>query len=89
MSLPINPAFVVTTEELPGYRIAQTFGTAEGLGVTFYIGILPGGQKQPFIETLREALLELIASAARYLMPSSDEERMVLAYGTAVRVEKL
>jgi uncharacterized protein YbjQ (UPF0145 family) len=60
---------------------------------------LPGGQKQPFIETLREALLELIASAARqganaivalrYLMPSSDEERMVLAYGTAVRVEKL
>jgi len=99
MSLPLDPTMVATTDEIPGYRITRTLGVAEGFGVTIYTGIFPGGQKAILIDTMREAFLDMLSKAAqqganaivglRYTTPSSDRERIVLAYGTAVVVQKL
>jgi uncharacterized protein YbjQ (UPF0145 family) len=90
---------VATTDEIPGYRITRTLGVAEGFGVTIYTGIFPGGQKTILIDTMREAFLDMLTNAAkqganavvgmRYATPSSNGERIILAYGTAVVVQKL
>ena len=53
MPLPLEPTLVVTTDEIPGYRITRTLGVAEGFGVTIYTGIFPGGQKAILIDTMR------------------------------------
>jgi uncharacterized protein YbjQ (UPF0145 family) len=97
-SLPVDPALVVTTDEIPGYRITQAFGVAEGLGIAMYTGMFPGGQKNVLTETMREAFFDMLTKAAsqganaitgvRYATPSSANERIVLVYGTAVKVQK-
>jgi uncharacterized protein YbjQ (UPF0145 family) len=98
MALPIDPAMVATTDEIAGYKIVRSFGVAEGVGVSVYTGLFPGGQKGVLVDTMREAFLDMLTKAAaqganaivgqRYTMPSSDEERVILSYGTAVKVEK-
>lgn len=98
MSLPIDPKMVATTDALSGYRVVRSFGVAEGLGISIYTGILPGGQESVLVDTMREAFLDMLTKAAaqganaivgqRYSIPSSDRERIILAYGTAVVVEK-
>jgi uncharacterized protein YbjQ (UPF0145 family) len=99
MPLPIDPKMVATTGELPGYRVVRSLGVAEGLGLSIYTGFLPGGQQAILVDTMREAFLDMLTKAAaqganaivgmRYSAPSSDRERILLAYGTAVVVEKL
>ena len=99
MSLPIDPALVATTDELPGYRILQSFGLAEGFSVASYSGFTIKGQKDVLKDTLREAFVEMVACAAlrganavvglRYAHPPGQGERVVIAYGTSVKVEKI
>jgi uncharacterized protein YbjQ (UPF0145 family) len=89
---------VSTADEISGYRTVTSLGVAEGLAVAVYTGILPGGQKSVLLDTMREAFLDMLTGASthganaivglRYAMPSSDRERIVLAYGTAVKVVK-
>jgi len=98
MPLPIDPKMVATSDELAGYRIVRSFGVAEGLGLCIFTGILPGGQQSILVDTMREAFLDMLTKAAaqganaivgvRYSTPSSDRERIILVYGTAVKVEK-
>lgn len=97
-ALPIDPAMVSTSDQLPGYSIVRSLGVAEGFGVSVFTGVFSGGQKGILLETMQEAFLEMLTSAAahganaivglRYTLPSSDQERIVLAYGTAVKVTK-
>jgi uncharacterized protein YbjQ (UPF0145 family) len=97
-SLPVDPKLVVTTDEIPGYTITKAFGIAEGLGISIYTGMFPGGQKSVLTDTMREAYFDMLTKAAgqganaivgvRYATPSSDNERIVLVYGTAVAVQK-
>jgi uncharacterized protein YbjQ (UPF0145 family) len=99
MSTPIDCGLVATTDQIPGYEIVRSFGVAEGLGVCIFTGILPGGQQSILVDTMREAFLDMLTKAAaqganaivglRYTTPSSDRERIVLAYGTAVTVRKV
>jgi uncharacterized protein YbjQ (UPF0145 family) len=98
MSLPVDPAMVATTGEIAGYSIERTLGVAEGLGLSVYAGVLPGGQKSILVDTVREAFLDMLTKAAaqganaivglRYAMPGTANERIVLAYGTAVVVKR-
>ncbi len=63
-----------------------------------YTGMFPGGQKNVLTDTMREAYFDMLTKAAgqganaivgvRYATPSSDNERIVLVYGTAVAVQK-
>ncbi|SNT26862.1 Uncharacterized conserved protein YbjQ, UPF0145 family [Granulicella rosea] len=97
MQLPINPALVVTTDALPGYRIVRSLGTAEGVAVSVFTGMFAGGQSAIVFDSMRQAFLDMLGRAGaqganaivgmRYTMPSGDEERIVIAYGTAVVVE--
>lgn len=90
---------VSTTGEIAGYSIKRTLGVAEGLGLAIYAGVLPGGQKTVLVDTMREAFLDLLTKAAaqganaiaglRYATPASGNERIILAYGTAVIVERI
>ena len=99
MTFPIQSSFITTAEQLPGYRIVQTFGVSEGIAITQWTGFLPEGQRNALKGVIADAFLEMIATAAshganaiiglRYAMPSGDDERVVIAYGTAVKVEKL
>ncbi len=99
MSLQINPSMVSTVDTLPGYRIVRSLGTVEAVSVDMFTGITPGSQSSRIINLIREALLDLFQQAAqhganaivglRYTMPSAQSERIVLAYGTAVYVEKI
>ena len=89
---------VTTSDEISGYRIVSSLGVAEGIAVSVYTGIFPGGQKSVLFDVIREAFLDMLTSAAgqganaivglRYTLPSNDNERIVLAYGTAVKVVK-
>jgi uncharacterized protein YbjQ (UPF0145 family) len=98
MPTPIDCTLVATTDQIPGYEIVRSFGVAEGLGVCFFTGFLPGGQQAIMVDTMREAFLDMMTKASahganaivglRYTTPSSDRERIVLAYGTAVQVRK-
>jgi uncharacterized protein YbjQ (UPF0145 family) len=100
-NLPIDPAMVSTTDTIAGYRIAQTFGVAEGFAVVLYPAITPNGQKEALVATVREAFLDLIRCAAaqganaivglRYHQPSGSETigRNIIAYGTAVKAAKM
>jgi uncharacterized protein YbjQ (UPF0145 family) len=98
MSLPIDPAMVATADEIAGYRVARSLGVAEGLGLSLYTGVFPPGQKGVLVDTMREAFLDMLTKAAaqganaivglRYATPATGSERIVLAYGTAVVVEK-
>jgi uncharacterized protein YbjQ (UPF0145 family) len=98
MPLPIDPAMVATADEIAGYTIARALRVAEGLGLSIYTGVLPGGQKTVLVDTVREAFLDMLTKAAaqganaivglRYATPASANERIVLAYGTAVVVQK-
>jgi uncharacterized protein YbjQ (UPF0145 family) len=98
MTPSIDSSMVCTTDELPGYRIIQSLGVAEGFAITFYAGFTLSGQKEALIGTLRDAIIDMLATAAaqganaivglRYNQPSSQGERVAMAYGTAVKVEK-
>ncbi len=93
---PIDPAMIVTTDELPGYRIVKSLGVAEGISAPFFPGLSPSVKEGILTETLREAFLDMLNKAAaqrahaivglRYTAPSSG---IILAYGTAVQVEPL
>ena len=98
MPTPIDCTLIATTDQIPGYEIVRSFGVAEGLGVCIFTGFLPGGQQAVLVDTMREAYLDMMTKAAaqganaivglRYATPSSGNERIVLAYGTAVKVRK-
>ena len=99
MTLPIPSSSVTTADELPGYRITQSFGVSEGVAITTWTGFLPEAQRNALKRVISDAFVEMIHVAAshganaiiglRYAMPSSADERIVIAYGTAVHVEKL
>jgi uncharacterized protein YbjQ (UPF0145 family) len=100
MSLLINPAMVSTTSELPGFRITECFGVTEGSSVAVCTGFtIKKGQKDVLKDTIREAFVEMVTGAAlrganavvglRYNHLAGNGERVVIAYGTAVKVEKI
>jgi uncharacterized protein YbjQ (UPF0145 family) len=97
--LPIQPKMVATTDQLPGYEIVRSLGVAEGLGLSIVTGFLTAGQVGVLTDTMREAFLDMLTKAAaqganaivglRYSTPASGQERIILAYGTAVVVKKI
>ena len=99
MPTPIDCTLVATTDQIPGYEIVRSLGVVEGLGICIFTGFLPGDQQSILVDTMREAFLDMLNKAAaqganaivglRYTTPSSDRERIVLVYGTAVVVKKL
>jgi uncharacterized protein YbjQ (UPF0145 family) len=99
MTLPIQSSFITTADDLPDYRVAQSLGVSEGIAVTQWTGLLPEGQRNALKRVLSDAFVDMINVAAahganaiiglRYAMPSGEDERVVIAYGTAVRVEKI
>jgi uncharacterized protein YbjQ (UPF0145 family) len=98
MNLPIPSSCISTTDQLPGYRVTQSLGVSEGVAITNWTGFLPDAQRNALKRVISDAFVEMIHVAAshganailglRYTMPSGEDERIVIAYGTAVKVEK-
>ncbi len=95
MPLPLDPAMVATTDQLAGYDIVSSLGVVEGITTS---PLISGFLERPvLVETMREAFLDMLARAAahgaqavvglRYVVLL--ESRLVMAYGTAVKVRKL
>jgi len=97
--LPMNPAFVSTTDSIAGHKIVRTLGVAEGICVNPSTGILPSGRENALRETMKYAFLYMLEQAAaqgaqaiiglRYAFPECDGPNLVIAYGTAVTVQKI
>ena len=104
---------VVTTNDLPGYRVVKTFGVARGLtvrsrsivgnigaaiqivfggNITLYTKLAEQARQEAFDELIRQA--EGMGANAVLAMRYDANEiaaavTEVLAYGTAVEVEKV
>ncbi len=94
MDLPLDPAMVSTTDTLAGYQIVRSLGVVEGVTTSKLIGgffertILEQAMREAFLDLLQQARTHGAQAVVGLRYVVMIEHHLVMAYGTAVRLER-
>ncbi len=92
----IPRGMVTTTESIPGFEITTTLGIVEGIVERSFISVVQGGELSSMLSEAKRQMEQAASDrrasaivAVRYEVTARDLEKSVVAYGTAVRCQKI